>query len=61
MDKDERRKHERALKKKKQLEEDMLAEVMLREEIDMTKKRISGKDPIYERIRAYVTIEGDEK
>jgi len=61
MPKDERRKHDRAMKKKKQLEEDMLPEVMLREEIEMTKKRVNGKDPIYERVRAFVSIEGDEK
>jgi prophage antirepressor-like protein len=61
MPKDERRKHDKAMKKKKQLEEDMLPEVMLREEIEMTKKRVNCKDPIFERVRAYIPIEGDEK
>ena len=61
MEKDERRKHDKAQKKKRQLQEDMLAEVMLREEIELTKRRVNGKDPIYERVRAYVTVEGDDK
>lgn len=38
----------------------MLPEIMLREEIELTKKRVSGKDPIYERVRAYITVEGDD-
>jgi len=38
----------------------MLPEVMLREEIELTRKRISGKDPIFERVRGYITTEGDD-
>lgn len=61
MDKDVRRKYEREMKKKRQLEEDLKPEVMLREEIEYTKRKISGKDPMFERLRGYVTVEGDEK
>jgi len=38
----------------------MAAEVMLREEIELTKRRIHGKDPVFERLRAYITTEGDK-
>lgn len=63
MDKTERRKYERELKKKAQLEEDMLSEVLLKDEMEITKRKIginNNKEPIIERIRGYIQVEGEE-
>jgi|TARA_B110000285_G_scaffold232413_1_gene303418 hypothetical protein len=57
MEKTERRKYDKEQKKKAQLEEDLLPEVMLKEEMEMTKRKVginNVKEPIIERIRGYV-------
>jgi len=57
MEKTERRKYDKEQKKKAQLEEDLLPEVVLKEEMEMTQRKVginNVKEPIIERIRGYV-------
>jgi hypothetical protein len=64
MEKSERRKYDKEQKKKAQLEEDMLPEKMLIEEMEMTKRKIginNVKEPIIERIRGFVQVEGEQE
>lgn len=59
----ERRKYEREQKRQKQREADLVQEVMMRDEIEQTKRKIGYdgyKDGFIERIRGYVTLEGDK-
>lgn len=64
MDNLEKKKYQREQKRKAQLEQDLMPEVMLKEEMDKTKRRIGfngQKDPCIARIRGYVQIEGQEE
>ena len=61
MEKEVKRKFDREMKKKRQIEEDLKPEVMLREQMEITRKKVKGSDPIFERLRAYICVEGDEK
>jgi hypothetical protein len=64
MDNLEKKRYDREMKRKRQLEEDLKPELMLKEEMDNTKRRIGyngSKDPVIERIRGYVLLEGKEE
>lgn len=59
--KEEQRKLEREIKKQKKLEADLEPERLLREEMDLTKRKIHSNDLFIERIRGYVLVEGKEE
>ena len=53
----------RELKRKAQIEEDLLQERELREEMELIKRKVGamgGKEPFVERFRGYVNIEGEK-
>ena len=59
----ERRRYQREQRKKKQMEEDLAQEIMLREEMDMVKRKVGHKsntDPFIERMRGYVALEKND-
>jgi len=60
MTKDEQRKIEREMKKQKKIEADLEPERLLKEEMDITKRRLNSSDLYFERIRGYVIVEGKE-
>jgi ApbE superfamily uncharacterized protein (UPF0280 family) len=33
---------------------------MLREEIELVKRKVNGNDPIFERLRGIIVVEGDD-
>lgn len=61
MTKEEQRKLEREIKKQKKIEADLEPEKLLREEMDITKRRVNSNDLYFERIRGYVLVEGKEE
>lgn len=63
MDDLQKKRYLRQKRRKQQIEADLKPEVMMREEIDLTKRRVNyegASDPIVERIRAYVHLEGQD-
>ena len=51
-------------KRQKQIEEDNFQENVLREEMEITKRKVGtlgSKDPYVERIRGYINVEGQEE
>lgn len=60
----EKKRYLREKRRQQQLEEDALQEVLLREEMDQTKRRVGSintKDPVIERVRGYIQVEGQEE
>lgn len=55
----ERRRHKDAERKKERMASDLAPERMLREEMEKTKAKISGKAIVFERLRGLITIEDD--
>lgn len=63
MEEREKRKYEREQRRLKQREADLVQEVMMRDEIEIVKRKVGHgghKDAFIERIRGYVTLEGDK-
>jgi len=60
LSREEKRKIEREEKKKKKIEADLEPERILKEEMDITKRRVNSNDLYIERIRGYVLVEGKE-
>ncbi|CDW75335.1 UNKNOWN [Stylonychia lemnae] len=60
MSREEKRKVEREIKKQKKIEADLEPERLLKEEMDLTKRRVNSTDLYIERIRGYVLVEGKE-
>ena len=63
MDELTKKRYLREKRRKAQKEADLKPEVMMREEIDLTKRRVNYEktnDPIVERIRGYVHLEGQD-
>jgi len=56
----EKRRYKAEEKRKARLLEDAAPEKLLREEIDRTKAKITGKAIVFERLRGLVTLEDDE-
>jgi len=63
MSKEERRRIERETKKQKKIEADLEPERLLREEMDLIRRKVSPQsDSVYlERLRGYVVVEGKEE
>ena len=59
--KEEQRKIEREMKKQKKIEADLEPERLLKEEMDIAKRRVGSNDLYIERIRGYVLVEGKEE
>lgn len=54
MDDLQKKRYLREKKRKAQLEEDLRPELLLKQEMDLTRRRVLGQAPCFERIRAYV-------
>lgn len=61
MNRDQLRKKEKELKEAKKVEADLEPERILREEMDVIKRKVLSADPYIERFRGYVVIEGKEE
>jgi len=58
----QKKRYLRELKRKAQIEEDLLQERVLREEMELIKRKVGAmgaKEPFVERFRGYVSIEGE--
>lgn len=60
MSREEQRKVDRQIKEKKKIEADLEPERILREEIDMIKRKVQQQGVYIERVRGYVAVEGKE-
>lgn len=49
------------MKKQKKIEADLEPERLLKEEMDIAKRRVGSNDLYMERIRGYVLVEGKEE
>lgn len=60
MDDLQKKRYLREKKRKAQLEEDLRPELLLKQEMEITKKRVHYEAPTFERIRGYVQLEHEE-
>jgi len=56
----QRRRYKDEERRKARIASDLAPERMLREEMEKTKAKISGKAIVFERLRGLITIEDDE-
>lgn len=61
MSKEEKRKIEKEIKQKKKIEADLEPERLLKEEMDITKRKVNSNELYLERIRGTVLVEGKEE
>lgn len=61
MSREEQRKVERDIKQKKKVEADLEPERLLKQEMDIVKRKVQGTDVYIERMRGYVAVEGKEE
>lgn len=61
MNRDQLRKKEREIKEAKKIQADLEPERILREEMDIIKRKVHSSDLYIERFRGYVVLEGKEE
>lgn len=59
MDESHRKRYLRAQKRKQQIEEDLRPEMLLLQEMAITKKRVLNEAPTFERVRGYIQLEDE--
>ena len=61
MNRDQLRKKKKEIKEAKRVQADLEPERILREEMDLVKRKVLSTDPYIERYRGFVVIEGKEE